>query len=226
MHATAAIRRLPIFRGLPQEQIDRLLFDARLQTFNRGQVLFRQNDPANAIWIVVDGWIHLVRSQEADGQAHCVVLFTVTSHEALCGVSVIEPDTYTASGLAGTTCRVLRIPAASFTRMLAQAPAFTERILQLLARRIRQMAEQYGTMAEPVSVRLARTILRLRRQFGPTIPVTHRELAQMSWTTTESAIRTVRRLKRHGWLRGSRGRLQVVNVKALEATLDRRNGHS
>lgn len=64
-------------------------------------------------------------------------------------------------------------------------------------------------MAEPVSTRIVRSILRLRQQFGATLPVTHRELAQMSWATTESAIRIVRRLKQQGYVIGARGRLTI-----------------
>ena len=90
------------------------------------------------------------------------------------------------------------------------APADTRQAVGPAALRIRHMAEQYGAMAEPVSHRIIRSILRLRQQFGETLPVTHRELAQMSWTTTESAIRAVRQLKRQGALIGRRGQLTVV----------------
>ena len=81
------------------------------------------------------------------------------------------------------------------------------------------MAQQYGSMAEPVFYRIVRTLLRLQQQFGTTLPVTHRELAQMSWTTTESAIRVVRKLKQQRYLMGSRGRVLITRPQALERLL-------
>ncbi len=146
-----------------------------------------------------------------------MVLFTITPREVLCGISAIAPGTYTATGIAGSDCRLLRIPAERFNRALNEEPAFTYTVLHLFAERLRRIAEYYGTMAEPVPQRVVRTILRLRDQFGATIPVTHRELAQMSWTTTDSAIRAVRTLKRRGVVRGRRGQLTIHNLRALTA---------
>jgi CRP-like cAMP-binding protein len=167
--------------------------------------------------------VHLVRRDAHDG-ARAVVLFTITPSEMICGVSALELGTYTASGVTATESEVLKIPAEAFAEALAQEAAFARDVLHLYAERIRHMAEQYGTMAEAVSRRVIRTILRLRGQFGATIPVTHRELAQMSWTTTESAIRAVRRLKRQGFVEGARSRLIVRSPKALERELAGRAG--
>ena len=103
-----------------------------------------------------------------------------------------------------------------------EAPrAYTMRVAYA---KVQHIAQQYGSMAEPVSQRIVRTLLRLHQQFGTTLPVTHRELAQMSWTTTESAIRAVRGLKRRGFVSGTRGRLMVKQAAALEQVLAHVNG--
>ena len=187
-------------------------------------MLFQQGVPADAVWVVLDGWVHLVRSADRQNGKHDVVLFTITPQEALCGVSAIEADTYTSSGVAGTRSEILRIPAVAFNDALTHEPDFAYHTLRLCAQRIRHIAEQYGTMAEPVSKRIIRMILRLREQFGDTLPLTHRELAQMTWTTTESAIRAVRRLKLQGYVKGTRGELTIQRLRALEHALNHSNG--
>ena len=181
--------------------------------------LFRQGAPADAVWIVLEGWVHLVRSEADQDRAHQVVLFTVTPTDALCGISALGLGPYTASGIAGAETGALRIPAIAFQDALLHEPRFAYELLRLCARRIQRIAEQYGAMAEPVPRRIIRAILRLHEQFGSTIPVTHRELAQMSWTTTESAIRSVRALKQSGCVTGTRGQLHVSDAAVLRHAL-------
>lgn len=210
-----ALQRLSLFRTLSLARLARLLRGASMRRCRRGDLLFRQGDRAEAVWLVLDGWVHLVRSPTERQDARSVVLYTVTPTEMLCGISAIEGAGYTASGIAGTISRVLRLPREAFHDLLQRDAAFTYRTLHLCCERIRCMAQQYGTMAEPVPQRMARLLLRLREQFGDVVPMTHRELAQMSWTTTESAIRAVRYLKREQLVSGTRGTLTIVDAKRL-----------
>ena len=218
------IRAIPIFQHISTRRLVTIAARARIERYEKGGTLFRQGERADAVWIVLEGWVHLVRSSAPNNGRRSVVLFTITPTEVLCGVSAIAPREYTASGVAGTDSRILRIPAVAFNEALTHEPTFAYHVLRLCASRIRHMAEQYGMMAEPVSHRIVRTILRLHQQFGDTIRVTHRELAQMSWTTTESAIRAVRGLKRRGFVSGTRGRLMVKQAVALEQVLAHVNG--
>ena len=206
---------LPLFRTLSASRRDALLRRAERRQYPKGATIFAQDAPAEAVWFVLGGWVHLMRWAGADRQRG-VLLFTVTPNEALCGISAIEADTYTATAVAGTAVEVLRVPGEAVHALMVQEPEFAYQLLRLCAERIRLMAIRYGSMADPVSQRVVQAILQLRRQFGPAMPVTHRELAQMAWTTTESAIRVVGRLKRAGCVTGSRGRLVIVEERPLK----------
>ncbi len=215
-----AVRNLPLFRHMSARWGDRVLATARIERYAKGAVLFRQGQPATAVWVVLEGWVHLMRSSHATAAAqHSAVLFTITPREALCGISALESGAYQMGAVAGTACRVLRIPREAFAAALREDAGLAYEALVLCARRLQHMAQQYGAVAEPVRVRLVRSILRLREQFGNRIPVTHRELAQMSWTTTESAIRAVRMLKQVGDVAGARGSLLILRPRRLQAAL-------
>ena len=214
------LQDLPLFRSLSPGRLSLLCSASAFQEYEKGQVLFHQDERTTALWVVLEGRVQLLRGDHS----RAVLIFTITPQEALCGISAIDSACYTVDAVAGTFCRVVRIPWPLFQETLLHEPAFAYQTLQLCVRRIRHIAQQYGSMAEPVSHRLIRTILRLREQFGATLPVTHRELAQMSWTTTESAIRCVRQLKQKGCVSGSRGRLIVSDPAGLEACLMQR-GH-
>lgn len=214
-----------LFQRLSGEWVERVCAVATPESYRRGHVLFRQGQQAQAIWVVQEGWVHLIRSSQGQEPSAGVLIFTITPREALCGLSAIEAGVYHVSAIAGTNCRVIRIPGAIFREALREQGEFAYQVLRLCTRRIQHIAEQYGVMAEPVAKRIVRAILRLRQQFGATLPVTHRELAQMSWTTTESAIRMVRRLKQQGDVAGARGQLTIRNPNALEHFLTEVNGH-
>lgn len=194
------------------------------QLLQRGDVLFHQGSPADYVWLVLKGWVHVVRTGPG-GSGHDIVLFTVTPHEPVCGVSAFESDTYTASGIAGTFLEALQIPSGPFIEALKEEPGFAFDVLCACTERLRCIAQQYAMMGEPVSRRIARTLLRLQEQFGDKLPVTHRELAQMAWTTTESAIRTMGRLKQQGFAGGSRGVVILKRPQALSQWLQGSNGH-
>lgn len=215
MDATGPLRRHPVFRRLSSRRLARLLEAARLERYDRGDTLFRQGEPAKACWVLLKGWVHLVRSPEHGDGKRAVVLFTVTPDEALCGIAALSAGVYRLSGVAASACTAVRLPSERVIEALVREPGFAYEMLGLLARRLEHIAQQYGAMTEPVSHRLIRSILRLRQQFGDRLPMTHRELAQMSWTTTESAIRTVRALKRRGYLDGARGQVRIRNAAAL-----------
>ena len=225
MKAADAIHRIPLFKPLSPARFQRLLSASTMERYEKGRTIFHQGERAQAIWVVLDGWVHLVRSSSVDETSHAVVVFTITADEMLCGISAIDSGTYNVSAVVGAMCRALRIPGAVFQEALTHEPEFAYQVIRLCARRMRHIAQQYGSIAEPVASRIVRSILRLRQQFGARLPVTHRELAQMSWTTTETAIRMVRALKRQGLVRGMRGQLTIARPRALEQLLKQRNGH-
>jgi len=48
---------IPLFQGLNQEQVERLASTCTVQEFNAGEVMFRESDPADRMFIVLDGQI-------------------------------------------------------------------------------------------------------------------------------------------------------------------------
>ncbi len=221
-----ALEQLTVFKGASHAAKNRLINNAVRECYHRGDVLFRQGKPAEYLWFVLEGWVHLVREDTAADAAHAIALFTVTPQEMLCGVSVLSPpSTYTATAIAGGDVAALRVPAALMQQILQQEPAVCYEVLKLCAQRLRHMSEHCSVMAQDVPSRITQVLLRLYEQFGETIPITHRELAQLAWTTTESAIRCVRQLKQRGLVEGQRGELTLRQPQALRRLLVRNESH-
>ncbi len=200
----------------------RLLRQAVRVRLRRGAVLFHQDDPAKFVWVIQQGWVHLLRAPESGGRS--VLVFTITPAEGICGMAGIATGVATVTAVAATACDALRVPLPVFLDALEQDAKLGAAVVRLCARRLASIARQYGALAEPVPQRLVRTLLRLQEQFGADIPMTHRELGQMAWTTTESTIRALRALKLRGLLSGGRCRVTLRDPAALARELTNHHG--
>ena len=55
------VRRINILRDLSPPMVERLIAPAGVISLREGESLFRQDDPANAFFIVIAGWVKLYR---------------------------------------------------------------------------------------------------------------------------------------------------------------------
>lgn len=215
-----SLATLPLFRTLPAATLKELGDVSELHRFRKSEVLFKESQPAESVWLIQRGWVYLVRRSP---QGVSVTIFTVTPEEVLCGFSaVVGQSAYYASAVAATDTTAIRIPHTDFARLLRNQPGFAERVLAIYHTRMRHMAEAISLAQAPVEQRLAYVLLRLRATFGKTVPVTHHELSRMAGTRWETSIRTLSSMKRRGWITSSRGKVTIVAPQQLRALLEPR----
>ncbi len=210
------LAQCPLFRTLPQTELTNLATTCELRRFRKGETIFAEGAPAEAVWIVKRGWVSLVKATPHGGPS---TIFAMTPAEPLCGISAFEHGTYSATAVASTDTQLLKIPAEAFSRLLGRDSALARQVLAICCQRIRRMAEAISLAQAPVEQRVAYVLLRLRRTFGKTIPITHQELASMVGTRWETSIRTLSAMKRRGWVASSRGRMTVLAPRKLHALL-------
>ncbi len=221
------LARLPLFRTLPQHELQKLASTCELRQFCKGDMIFEEGQPAEAVWIVKRGWVSLVKGTPQGGRA---TIFAMTPAEPICGISAFEHGPYSSTAIASTDAQLIKIPAEAFSGLLDHYPALARQVLMICCQRIRRMAEAISLAQAPVEQRIAYVLLHLRRTFGRTIPVTHQELAAMVGTRWETSIRTLSAMKRSGWVASSRGRITLLAPHKLRALLSHKesspmNGH-
>src|SRR5689334_17475423 len=55
-----AIRCIPLFVGLPDEQVEEFARKALFQCFGRGQIIFSRGDPGDRAFVIMSGTVDLV----------------------------------------------------------------------------------------------------------------------------------------------------------------------
>jgi CRP-like cAMP-binding protein len=156
---TDLICRTPMFGGVPTDKIATLIAGAGMRSFDRGEILFLQDEPATHFFFILDGWIKIFR-MSPQGEESIIHVFTRgdTFAEAAIFASVTFPVTAQAAELS----RVLAIPAGPFLSRLRDDPELCFNIMASMSRHLRRLVSQLEQLTTKSSVqRLAEFLLRL-----------------------------------------------------------------
>lgn len=138
-----AVRASPLFRAMPEGVIAPILAASTLERANPRDVLFRQDDPAEYLFLLIEGWLKVTRALP-NGQQAVIGLFT--RGEALAEAVALTSQPYPACGEAVTEVRYLRVPAETARASIECQPqaalamiSSTAQHLRLLMRQIEQL---------------------------------------------------------------------------------------
>ncbi|HHC07998.1 MAG TPA: cyclic nucleotide-binding domain-containing protein [Actinobacteria bacterium] len=123
------LRSHPLVRGLPADDVTRLLDPARLVEFEALDVIFRAGDDADRLFLVVSGVVAL------GVQRRSSTLRIQTIHEgSILGWSwLFPPHRWQFDAVAETPVRAIAIDAAELRRSLDEDPAFGYRFVLRIA---------------------------------------------------------------------------------------------
>lgn len=194
------IRASTLFHGLAEPVLQSLLSGASVTTAGRGEVLFLQGEPADAFFVVLEGWIKVYRVTSGGDEA---VVGIFTDGQNFAEAAAFIDGTYPASGEAVTESRIVRIPARHLKTKIGENPeiglamlASTSRHLHLLVRQIEQLKAHTGAQ------RVAEFLSSLTRiDSGPcmlALPYDKMLIAARLGMKPESLSRAFQRLKSQG----------------------------
>ncbi|WP_205320040.1 Crp/Fnr family transcriptional regulator [Notoacmeibacter marinus] len=142
------IRGSNLFKDMDEPVLQTLLAGSSVMDAGRGEVLFLQGDPADAFFVVLEGWIKVYRVTPGGDEA---VVGIFTDGQNFAEAAAFIDGAYPASGEAVTESRIARIPARHLKKRMAENPeiglamlASTSRHLHLLIRQIEQLKAHTG----------------------------------------------------------------------------------
>lgn len=153
------LARVPLFAGVKGDALNGLLAGAHVRHHPRNALLFVQDDPADAFFVVLDGWVKLFRMGE-DGTETVIHVFT--AGESFAEAAIFEARVFPVSATVAEDARLLVFPAAAFIRHLRDNADLALNILGAMSRHLRFLVaqvEQRGAMSS--TERLAAFLLRL-----------------------------------------------------------------
>lgn len=218
--APVAERRLvdatELFAALPEEVRSNLADRAERRVYDRGDLIFGQDDPAHELFILVSGRI-AIATRSTDGRESVVA---VLEEGGLFGeLGLFDDANRSADARALTDTELLAFGYAQVRHALEQQPEALWVIMRLLAQRLRATDE---ALADAVFLDVpARTAKRLLELAGDAdafmLPMTQEELAGLVGASRERVNKALSLFMRVGWLSiEGRNNYKLLDRGALE----------
>ena len=212
------LRRVPLFSQLSDADITRLAESARERNYPKNSVILFEDDPGDALYVVITGQVKVVLIGE-DGRE--VILSVLQEGQFFGEMALIDDEPRSAHVIAMTDANLLVLRREDFQRRLQEAPTIALGLLGEMSRRMRKADDKIGGLVLlDVNGRVARLLLQMADENdGKTITrrVTHHTIAQMIGSSRETVSRTIRDLADRGFVEVSRKAIIIKDRPALEA---------
>lgn len=216
------LRTVPYFRDLEPRVIERIrgrVFEVHL---DKGQILFTEGEPAEAMYVVRSGQVKICKLSP-DGREQ--VLRIMGPGECFNEVPIFDEGPNPANAQALEPALVWGIRRADMRQLLAEHPAVAIGFLKVFAGKLRYFTRKVEDLSfRSVTSRVAKLLLeiaeddgrgglRLKQQF------TQQEMAAVVGTAREMIGRAFKALEREGAIRLDRHRVVILSRASLTRML-------
>ncbi|MGA7926829.1 MAG: ATP-binding protein [Candidatus Sulfotelmatobacter sp.] len=125
--------RVPVFAGLPDDQIAWFLSQSQEMNLKAGGVYTRQGDPADTMFVILEG--HLQGRADRGGEPF---VFDIEPGDVTGVLPFSRMKQFKVSLRAEADTRALRFPASLFPELVQKMPVLTQRLVGLMSDRIRE----------------------------------------------------------------------------------------
>ncbi len=215
------IAQLPPFAALKREQIREILDRAEVRRVAKGQVVFDEGATADRFFLLLDGYIRVVRITESGEQ---VIALHIPMGQLFGIARALERDTYPATAVAASEGLALSWPMSLWETFCAEYTGFATASYKTVGNRIGEMNLRIVELAtQQVEQRVANALLRLVHQTGRRVgaaveidfPITRQDLSEMTGTTLHTVSRLLSAWEKMGIVQSRRKHISVLKPQSL-----------
>lgn len=131
---TEQLRNIPLFRDLPEHELNSLAEKVVERRYEAGEALMRKGEIGNSLFLIVDGIVKIV-SESTKGEE--LVLNRCGAGETIGEMSLLDQSPRSASAIALSATRTLELDHVSFTEAISQRPELSLVLIQSMSSRLR-----------------------------------------------------------------------------------------
>lgn len=215
------LRSAPLFRELDDEAATALRNSMTAVHLDRGEVLFREGDAGDRVYVVISGKIKLGRTAP-DGRENLLAL--LGPGQMFGELSLFDPGPRSTAASAVTDTDLLALAHDDLLPWLTGRPEVSRGLLLQLASRLRRSNDTLADLVfSDVPGRVAKALLDLSTRFGVTsddgIRVAHdltqEELAQLVGASRETVNKALADFVARGWIRLEQRSVIVLDIDRL-----------
>ena len=133
------ITRVAVFRGLKSETVQHIIEPATAVMLRPHELIMRQDDPATAFFIVIDGWVKIYRSTPSGDET---VIDMMKKGDSFAEAVAFTGNRYIATAEAVNTARVGRIPADHLIRCIRGSPDIALAMIASISQHMHHLVQQ------------------------------------------------------------------------------------
>jgi len=219
------LARNPLFAALPQAERAALAGRFVQRSLQRDDYIFFEGDPAERLVLVVQGRVKMVKHSESGRET---ILATFGPGQIVGEVGVLVGDVYPASAQALEPTITFSLGRREYAGLVRSHPDLAWALIAELGRRLQNAHDTIRSMAvEKVERRVARVLLSLARTAGRPappppdgavrigVPLSRQDIADMAGTVLETAIRTMSKFQKLGFVDTQEGYITLLKPHAL-----------
>ena len=134
------LRTFPLFAGLSETELRSLSIIANKTSFQRGDTIFKQNQPAHTLYLLLDGWVDIVVNTDTQADHHELVT-TLSPGDIFGWSAVVDPYRYTASATCASPVEAIEFKGSDLLGLFELDPRLCciimRRVCQVVANRLR-----------------------------------------------------------------------------------------
>jgi CRP-like cAMP-binding protein len=221
-----------LFASLSREERARIARDFVPRSVEKEEYLFFEGDPADWLILVVEGRVKMIKHSESGRET---ILSTFGPGQVVGEVGVLVGEVYPATAQALEPTVVLNLSRSRYEELVRSHPELAWDLVQELGRRLQRAHETIRSLAvEKVERRVARVLLRMANTAGErleggaepgvpsgavrlTVPLSRQDIADMSGTVIETAIRTMSKFQKQGLVETREGHIILLKPHGLVA---------
>jgi CRP-like cAMP-binding protein len=212
----ALVAALPPFRGMTRPDIAAVLEGAVSRRHEEATEFFREGEPAERFFLLLDGAVRVVRTTPHGEQ---VIALHIPPGQLFGIAPALGHERYPATAVAAVESLALSWPRSAWGGLIARHPGFASETWRTVGARMGEMQDRVIELAtQAVESRVAAALLRMVNQSGRrteegieiTFPVTRQNIAELAGTTLHSVSRLLAAWEREGIVRSTRRHVTVT----------------
>jgi CRP/FNR family transcriptional regulator len=207
-----ALRKNPYFDDLSEEMLKEIAAQTQLRGFERGEVLFWEDDPCAGLHIIEEGSVKLYRISP---QGRQYIIRVLQEGDTCNEVPAFDGGSNPVNVETLERSRVWVIDADLLRALVRAHPDFALKVLSNFGKNLRGLVRMVSEMAfYQVTNRLARLISELPAE-EPRLHLTQEQLAAQLGTVREVVARSLKELERSGAIRIEDRRIHIADDTVL-----------
>ena len=212
------ISAIPLFNGLPDDQLSAIRQIAVEKQYNKGQTIFSEEDETKGLFVVVDGRVKVYKvSSEGKEQ----ILHIIEAGQSFGEVTVFTGQQMPANAQSLAKSRLLLFPRSAFVGLVTANPSLALNLLAIMSKKLRQFAVQIENLSlKEIPARLASYLIYLAEEQGSadavTLNVSKGQLASLLGTIPETLSRIFAKLSGQNLIRVEGPKITLLDLQGIE----------